>query len=194
MSSPPRLLGQLRQELRVEHYSYRTEQTYSRWVHKFILFHGKRHPAEIGKPDIEAFLTHLATERDVAASTQNQAMSAILFLNRHGETRTGSRRQVAACKQSRQDARSAVWSVQMSDEYPVAGSELKPPKAGPQGGGAWLRRLTPSGPVCRRNPDGTGWFSRDAALRSASVRFALRAGLRPSEYVPNAVVSFADLE
>lgn len=83
MSSPPRLLGQLRQELRVKHYSYRTEQTYSLWVRKFILFHGKRHPAEMGKPEIEAFLTHLATERDVAASTQNQAMSAILFLYRH---------------------------------------------------------------------------------------------------------------
>ena len=71
MSSPPRLLDQLRQELRVKHYSYRTEQTYSLWVRKFILFHGKRHPAEMGKPEIEAFLTHLATERNVAASTQN---------------------------------------------------------------------------------------------------------------------------
>ena len=65
MSSPPRLLDQLRQELRVKHYSYRTEQTYSRWVRKFILFHGKRHPADMGKPEIEAFLTHLATERNV---------------------------------------------------------------------------------------------------------------------------------
>ncbi|WP_438938295.1 phage integrase N-terminal SAM-like domain-containing protein [Abyssibacter profundi] len=127
------MLDQLRQELRVKHYSYRTEQTYSLWVRKFILFHGKRHPAEMGKPEIEAFLTHLATERDVAASTQNQAMSAILFLNRHGETRTGSRRQVAACKQARQGARYEVWSFQMSDEHPFAGSELKPPKASPPG-------------------------------------------------------------
>lgn len=77
---PPRLLQQVRDRIRRLHYSYRTEQTYVYWIRFFILFSGKRHPREMGKPEVERFLTHLATERNVAASTQNQALSAILFL------------------------------------------------------------------------------------------------------------------
>jgi site-specific recombinase XerD len=68
--------------LRTQHYSLRTEQTYVEWVKRFILFHHKRHPKDMGVPEVEAFLTHLALERHVAASTQNQALSAILFLYR----------------------------------------------------------------------------------------------------------------
>lgn len=77
-----KLLDQLREVLRLKHYSYRTEQSYVHWVRRFILFHGKHHPAEMGAPEIQAFLAHLATEGNVAASTQNQALSAILFLYR----------------------------------------------------------------------------------------------------------------
>ena len=79
---PPRLLGQVRERLRALHYSMRTEETYVHWIRRFILFHGKRHPREMSAPEVEAFLSHLATVRDVAASTQNLALSAILFLYR----------------------------------------------------------------------------------------------------------------
>ena len=81
-SQPPRLLDQLRDRIRLKHYSIRTEQVYIDWVRRFILFHGKQHPRELGPAHVEAFLTHLAVERNVAASTQNQAKSAILFLYR----------------------------------------------------------------------------------------------------------------
>lgn len=77
-----KLLDQLREVLRLKHYSYRTEEAYVNWVRRFILFHHKRHPAEMGAPEIQSFLAHLAQERNVSASTQNQALSAILFLYR----------------------------------------------------------------------------------------------------------------
>jgi len=80
--SPPRLLDQLRDALRTRHYSLRTEEAYVAWVRRFILFHRKRHPKDMGAPEVVAFLTHLATEAGVAASTQNQALSALLFLYR----------------------------------------------------------------------------------------------------------------
>ncbi len=77
-----KLLDQVRDVLRAKHYSYRTEEAYVDWIRRFILFHNKRHPAEMGAPEIQAFLTYLATERKVSASTQNQALSALLFLYR----------------------------------------------------------------------------------------------------------------
>jgi integron integrase len=79
----PRLLDQVRDALRVRHYSLRTEASYVQWIRRFILFHGKRHPAEMGEQEITAFLTGLAVDKHVAASTQNQALAAILFLYRH---------------------------------------------------------------------------------------------------------------
>jgi len=78
-----RLLDQYRDALRIKHYSPRTEGTYVQWVRNYILFHNKRHPKEMGIPEIGQYLTHLATNQQVAASTQNQAFSAILFLYRH---------------------------------------------------------------------------------------------------------------
>jgi len=78
-----KLLDQLSDAIRLKHYSYRTEQTYRDWVKRYILFHNKRHPKDMGVEDIRAFLSHLAVEKHVAASTQNQALSAILFLYRH---------------------------------------------------------------------------------------------------------------
>lgn len=83
---PPKdkkLLDQVRDALRARHYSYRTEKTYLEWITRFILFHQKRHPREMGLTEINAFITHLAVQRKVAASTQNQALSALLFLYRH---------------------------------------------------------------------------------------------------------------
>ena len=82
MSEPPPvpLLERVRLKIRLKHYSLRTEQAYLDWIRRFILFHGKRHPAEMAAAEVEAFLTHLAAVRNVAASTQNQAKSALLFL------------------------------------------------------------------------------------------------------------------
>lgn len=76
----PKLLDQVRDAIRVKHYSIRTEQAYLHWVRSYILFHKKRHPAEMAEAEISQFLTHLAVDRKVAASTQNQALSALLFL------------------------------------------------------------------------------------------------------------------
>ncbi|MBN1506660.1 MAG: integron integrase [Sedimentisphaerales bacterium] len=73
----------MREALRSRHYSRRTEQTYCHWVKRFIYFHNVRHPAEMAEPQINAFLTHLAVKEKVSASTQNQALSALLFLYRH---------------------------------------------------------------------------------------------------------------
>jgi integron integrase len=75
-----RLLERVRSTLRRKHYSYRTEETYSQWIYRFILFHHERHPEDMGAPEIEQYLTHIAVERNVAASTQNQARNALLFL------------------------------------------------------------------------------------------------------------------
>lgn len=77
-----RLLDVVRGRIRVKHYSYRTETSYLGWIRRFIRFHNGRHPRDMGGPEVEQFLSYLATERSVAASTQNQALSAILFLYR----------------------------------------------------------------------------------------------------------------
>jgi hypothetical protein len=76
------LFGQVRDRIRVKHYSLRTEDAYLHWIRSFIFFHGKKHPRETGGPQVEAFLSHLATVGRVPASTQNQASSALLFLYR----------------------------------------------------------------------------------------------------------------
>ena len=80
---PPRLLDALRQAVRVRHYSIRTEVAYVDWVRRFVRFHGMRHPRELGPGEVAAFLTHLAVDRTVSPSTQNQARSALVFLYRH---------------------------------------------------------------------------------------------------------------
>ena len=82
MEQGKKLLDQVRDVLRLKHYAYRTEQSYLDWIKRFILFHNKRHPKDMGRAEVEAFLTHLAVEGNVAASTQNQAFSALLFLYR----------------------------------------------------------------------------------------------------------------
>lgn len=79
----PRLLDQLRQALRRRHCTRRTEEAYCHWVKRFIVFHRLRHPAEMADAEINAFLTHLAVKEKVSASTQNQALRALLFLYRH---------------------------------------------------------------------------------------------------------------
>jgi integron integrase len=79
---PKKLLDQVRDAIRLKHYSIRTEQAYVGWIKRYIYFHGMRHPSEMGAPEVEAFLTYLAVKENVAASTQNQALSALLFLYR----------------------------------------------------------------------------------------------------------------
>jgi site-specific recombinase XerD len=80
MACEPRLVDQIRGVIRSRHYCIRTERSYIGWIIRFIRFHGIRHPKEIGKPEAEAFLSHLAVDRNVSAATHNQALSAILFL------------------------------------------------------------------------------------------------------------------
>ncbi|MFI5395830.1 MAG: integron integrase [Candidatus Binatia bacterium] len=82
MASRPRLLDQVRDAIRTRHMSLRTEEAYVHWIKQYILFHHKRHPAEMGPAEITQFLTALAVERHVSASTQNQALAALLFLYR----------------------------------------------------------------------------------------------------------------
>jgi len=81
-SRKPKLLDSVRETIRRKHFSLRTESTYIDWIKRYILFHRKRHPAEMGAAEMEQFLNHLAVQRKVAASTQNQALSALVFLYR----------------------------------------------------------------------------------------------------------------
>jgi hypothetical protein len=90
---PPRLLDQVRQVLRVRHYALRTEECYLQWIIRYIWFHNKRHPREMGAAEVEQFLAHLAVEGRVSASTQNQALAALLFLyGQGGDGAPGARR------------------------------------------------------------------------------------------------------
>jgi Phage integrase, N-terminal SAM-like domain len=89
-SNPPRLLDRVRAAIRLRHYSPRTEDAYVGWVRRFILFHGVRHPAEMGAAEINRFLTDLAVNGHVSASTQNQAFSALLFVYQQALQVTGA--------------------------------------------------------------------------------------------------------
>lgn len=80
MYNEPRLLDQIRDKIRLKHYSIRTERAYLDWNKRFILFHNKKHPKDMGKSEVEQFLTFLAVKKKIASSTQNQALSAILFM------------------------------------------------------------------------------------------------------------------
>ena len=79
----PKLLDQLREVLCLKHYSLKTEKSYVHWGRRFILFHKKRHPQEMGAPEVQAFLNYLAVDQHVSASTQNQALNALVFLYKH---------------------------------------------------------------------------------------------------------------
>jgi integron integrase len=79
----PRLLDKVRDVLQTRHYSYRTEQQYVGWIRRYIHFHAKKHPSSMGGPEVEAFLSHLATQRRVSPATQSQALAALLFLYKH---------------------------------------------------------------------------------------------------------------
>jgi integrase-like protein len=88
-SKPPKLLDRVQATMRLNRYSPRTEQVYVDWIKRYIRFHGVRHPQEMGADEVKAFLSHLATQTNVAASTQNQAFSALLFL--YQEVRFGTK-------------------------------------------------------------------------------------------------------
>ena len=79
---PRKLLDQVRDVMRLKHYAFSTERTYTSWIKRFILFHDKKHPKDMGEPEVEAFLTWLAVEKTVSKSTQNQAFNALIFLYR----------------------------------------------------------------------------------------------------------------
>ncbi|WP_242043379.1 phage integrase N-terminal SAM-like domain-containing protein [Leptolyngbya sp. FACHB-671] len=76
---PKKLLKQVQDVIRLKHYFYQTEKTYISWIRRYILFHNKRHPKDMGSQEIEEFLTHLAVNENVAASTKNQALYAVFF-------------------------------------------------------------------------------------------------------------------
>jgi integron integrase len=78
--APPRLLDRVRAHIRVRHYSLRTEKAYVDWIRRYVLFHGRRHPRDLSAEHVAAFLSSLANDRHVSASTQNQALAAVLFL------------------------------------------------------------------------------------------------------------------
>ena len=82
-NKPIKLLDRVRNKIRLKHYSIRTEKAYTSWIKRYIFFHKMRHPEEMGRMEIEAFLTHLAVNGKVSASTQNQAFNALLFLYRN---------------------------------------------------------------------------------------------------------------
>ena len=97
----PKLLDQLREALRIRHYSSKTEQSYVQWVKRYIIFHNKRHPSEMGEGEIRQFLNHLAVDKQVTASTQNQALCAIIFLYKYViEKEPGEFRNVIWAKKS----------------------------------------------------------------------------------------------
>jgi site-specific recombinase XerD len=83
MGSQPGLLAVAREKMRTRHLALRTEQAYLQWLRRYIVFHNRRHPRELGAPEVEQFLTYLAVHRKVSAATQNQALQALLFLYRH---------------------------------------------------------------------------------------------------------------
>src|SRR4051812_21902644 len=83
MAQPPKLLDRVRAAVRARHYSRRTEESYVGWIRRYIVFHGKKRPEVMGGEEVNAFLTSLAVESNVAASTQGQALAALLFLYRH---------------------------------------------------------------------------------------------------------------
>ena len=122
------LIGQLQRALRARHYSRRTEQAYCRWVRRYVRFHGLRHPADMAEPEINAFVTHLAVAEHVSASTQTQALSALLFLYRHvlhrevGELHELVRaRKPGACRSSSAGKKSAPSSTSSSATTRSAG-------------------------------------------------------------------------
>ena len=78
-----KLIDRIRYIIRMKHYSYETEKTYISWIRRFILYHQKRHPMEMGEQEISEFLSHLAVKEHLAASTQNQALNAVVFLYKH---------------------------------------------------------------------------------------------------------------
>ena len=84
-----KILYQLKDILRLKHYSYKTEKAYAYWVRRYILFHNKRHPREMSKPEISVFLSYLAVKERVAASTQNQALNVLVFFYRHVHKKLG---------------------------------------------------------------------------------------------------------
>jgi integron integrase len=83
MESKPKLLDQVRSCIRLKHYSYKTEQTYTQWIKRYVVFHKMSHPLEVGPDGLRPFLSHLANQRNVSASTQNQALAAVVFLYKH---------------------------------------------------------------------------------------------------------------
>jgi len=83
MPQAPRLLDEVRKAIRLRHYSYRTEKAYVDWIRRFVVYHDKRHPIQMGGAEVEGFLSHLARDREVSAETQGQALAAILFLYKH---------------------------------------------------------------------------------------------------------------
>jgi integron integrase len=124
----PRLLDQVREACRVRHYSARTERVYAQWVKRFVLFHGKRHPREMGAAEVSGFLSHLAVVGRVSASTQNQALAALVFLYSVVLGRDGRELQLEELVRARRPARRPVVLTRAEVDALLAGLD----------GEAWL--------------------------------------------------------
>jgi len=118
---PPRLLDQMSPVLRVRHYSRRTEACYVHWVRQFILYHGKRHPRDRGAGEVQQFLTHLAVDGRVSASTQNQALSALVFLYARRTTAPLYHGEVRSCDVRCRPGSGAVWIAVAAFMRPLPG-------------------------------------------------------------------------
>ena len=126
-----KLREQLREVMRFKHFSIRTEETYWMWIRDFILFHGKRHPRELSAPDVQAYLNYLATDRNVAIATQNQALNALVFLYRSvlgidlpqiGEIERPTRRRKVPTVLTKEEARKVLAAL--APEYQLIGQLL----------------------------------------------------------------------
>ena len=114
----PRLLDQVGNVIRVKHYSIRTEQSYVQWIRRYILFHNKKHPKDMGEKEINAFLKHLAVNRNVSASTQTQALSAILFLYSDCRSRVG----LAVCFSVKKTFRRSSFGKNQASSFKSTGA------------------------------------------------------------------------
>ena len=183
----PRLREQVHEAIRRRYFSRRTEEAYVHWIKRFIYFSGRRHPAELGEPEVTAFLNHLAAEREVAASTQNQALSALLFLYKEVLGRELPRldglqrasrppRVPAVLTLAEVETRSrAAAGHEMADREPAV--RLGAARAGvPAASGQGCRPRVPADPGARRQGrEGP----RDDAAGKAGRADALAPGARP---------------
>jgi Phage integrase, N-terminal SAM-like domain len=137
-ASKPKLLDQVRAAIRLRHYSLRTEDTYLHWIKRFIFFHGKRHPAEMGAQEIGQFLSALAVEHHVSASTQNQALNALVFLYRYVLARPPSSIDTLVRAKQSQSIRAPAYDAAITCTKSCCNAQCAPPPDRPASSSPWV--------------------------------------------------------